>query len=223
MRTKVLRAAGLGLAIMWAGTVAIADTLVLRNGSRVSGRVISVRDGVIEFEDERANRGRVVRVDQDDVRAIEFDRDDSGRDGFSRDGFGRDGFGAPRPGPGGGDRPRGMRERDVNVSARAAWTNTGIAVRSGQTVFFRASGRVRWGPGRQHGPQGENDSPRNPGRPIPSRPGGALIGRVGDDAPFFIGSAEEGIRVRGSGELLLGINDDFLEDNSGAFRVTVSF
>lgn len=219
MRTTMLRAAGLGLAILWAGPSAIADTLVLRNGSRVSGRLIAVRDGVIEFEDERANRGRVVRIDQDDVRAIEFDRDDSGRDGFSRDGFG----GAPRPGFGGGDRPRGMREREVNVSARAPWTNTGISVRSGQTVFFRASGRVRWGPGRQDGPQGENDSPRNPGRPIPSRPGGGLIGRIGNDAPFFIGSAEEGIRVRESGELLLGINDDFLEDNSGAFRVTVSF
>jgi hypothetical protein len=50
-----------------------------------------------------------------------------------------------------------------------------------------------------------------------------LIGRVGDDAPFFIGSDTEGIRVRGSGTLFLGINDETLDDNSGSFRVTVYY
>jgi hypothetical protein len=116
-----------------------------------------------------------------------------------------------------------MRERDVSVTAREAWTDTGVTLRAGQAVYFRASGRVRWGPGRQDGPEGESGSPRNAGRPIPSRPGAALIGRIGDDAPFFIGNDEGGIRVRSSGPLLLGINDDVLDDNSGAFRVTVYY
>ena len=109
------------------------------------------------------------------------------------------------------------------VQARQQWTDTGIAVRGGQTIYFEASGKVRWGRDRQDGPDGENNSPRNPSRPIPSRPAAALIGRVGDDAPFYIGSDTEGIRVRGSGTLYLGLNDETLEDNSGAFRVSVYY
>ncbi len=197
-------AAGLVLALGLSGSVLLADTLVLRNGDRIAGRLVTVRNGTIEFEDERGRR--VIRIDQDDVRAIEFDR---GR------------FGVERLDD--GARPRGMRERELNVSARTQWTDTGVTLRAGQAVYFEANGRVRWGPGRQDGPEGENNSPRNPGRPIPSRPGAALIGRIGDDAPFYIGADMGAVRVRGSGQLFLGINDDVFDDNSGQFRVTVYY
>jgi hypothetical protein len=180
-----------------------ADTLVLREGGRVQGRLLGVRNGVVEFEEIRGNRAQVVRVDQDDVRAIEFDA--AGTAGI-----------VPV-------RPRGLREREVLVPSHIAWTDTGIDVRSGQMLYFTAEGRVRWGPRRQDGPEGERDSPRNPTRPIPTRPAAALIGRVGDDAPFFIGADEEGIRVRGGGRLQLGVNDDVLTDNTGEFRVSVYF
>ena len=182
-----------------------ADTLVMRNGNRISGHLIGLRDGVFEFEEDRGlRRGRVIRVEQADVRTIELDQDGPATDQ-------------------GGGRPRGLREREVNVSARTQWTDTGITVRNGQALYFEASGRVRWGKDRQDGPEGENNSPRNPSRPIPGRPAASLIGRVGDDAPFFIGSDTEGIRVRGSGTLSLGVNDETLEDNSGSFRVTVYY
>ena len=190
--------------------VVSADTLVMRNGQRISGRLIGLREGVFEFEEDRGlRRGRVIRVEQADVRTIELDQDGPSTVG-DRDN-------------GAVGRPRGLREREVNVQARTQWTDTGVNVRNGQTVYFEASGRVRWGRDRQHGPEGENNSPRNPSRPIPGRPAAALIGRVGDDAPFFIGSDAEGIRVRGSGPLFLGINDETLEDNSGSFRVTVYY
>jgi hypothetical protein len=195
----------------WAAAVS-ADTLVMRNGTRISGRLIGLRDGVFEFEEERGlRRSRVIRVEQVDVRTIEIDQDGPGP--FDR-----------------GDRdtepvarPRGLREREVEVQARTQWTDTGVSVRNGQTLYFEASGRVRWGSSRQDGPEGEHNSPRNPSRPIAARPAAALIGRVGDDAPFFIGSGTEGIRVRGSGTLFLGINDETLDDNSGSFRVTVYY
>jgi hypothetical protein len=117
-----------------------------------------------------------------------------------------------------------MRERDITVDASAPWTDTGVSVRAGQTVYFQAAGRIRWGPGRQDGPAGERNSPRNPGRPVPSRSAGALIGRVGDtDEFFFIGDETGPLRLRGGGRLFLGINDDFLQDNSGAFRVTIYY
>ena len=204
---------------VWTAVLA-ADTLVMRNGNRISGRLIGLRDGVFEFEEDRGlRRGRVIRVEQADVRTVELDQDGPGA--FDRGDRGdRD---RDRAGDQGGGRPRGLREREVMVQARQPWTDTGIAVRNGQTIYFEASGKVRWGRDRQDGPDGENNSPRNPSRPIPARPAAALIGRVGDDAPFFIGSDTEGIRVRGSGTLFLGVNDETLDDNSGSFRVSVYY
>ena len=109
------------------------------------------------------------------------------------------------------------------MQARERWLDTGIELRAGQTVRFQASGRVRWGPGRQDGPEGEDNSPHNPGRPIPSRQAAALVGRIGDDSPFFIGNDSSPIRARSSGRLYLMINDDVLEDNSGSFRVVIYY
>jgi hypothetical protein len=200
----------------WAAVVS-ADTLIMRNGTRISGRLVGLREGVFEFEEDRGlRRGRVVRVEQADVRTIELAQDGPGAfDRGDRDRGDRDGDPAVRP--------RGLREREVMVQARQQWTDTGISVRNGQMVYFEASGKVRWGRDRQDGPEGENNSPRNPSRPIPSRPAAALIGRVGDDAPFFVGSDTNGIRVRGSGTLFLGVNDETFEDNSGSFRVSVYY
>ena len=193
----------------------LADVLVLRNGTRVQGELITVRNGVIEFEEQRSGgRGRVLRVDREEVVRIELDR--YGGDGGWPGGGGGD--------VGGGNRPPGMRERVVNVGASVQWNDTGIDVRSGQPLFFNASGQVRWGRDRRDGPEGENNSPNNPGRPMPNRPGAALIGRVGgSDDPFFIGGSNGGIRVRSGGRLYLGINDEVLTDNSGAFRVIVYY
>lgn len=202
----------LALGVIVAGAVVSADTLVLRNGNRLSGRLVGVRDGVVEFEEDARGRRRVVRFDVDEIRAVEFD-------GFGRD-AGRD---DDRGGPSDTGRPRGLREKEVRVPARTGWTDTGITVRDGQRIYVEATGKVRWGPGRQDGPEGEGGSPRNPNRPIPNRPGAALIGRVGNDAPFFIGADQNAIRVRGSGTLYLGVNDDVLDDNGGEFRVTVSY
>lgn len=192
------------------GAALSADTLVMRDGQRLAGQVIAMRDGQIEFEQQRGFFGRDrIRVDRADVRRIEFDED------YDRSDFDRNS-------PSGSSRPPGLRERDVSVDSATPWTDTGVDVRPGQTVYFSATGRVRWGPGRQDGPAGENNSPRNEGRPIPGRPAAALIGRVGDTTEYFFIGAEQGpIRMRSGGRLYLGINDDYLKDNSGSFRVTV--
>ncbi len=201
---------------MAAGVAVSADTLVLRDGRRVQGTLVAVRDGVVEFEGQRGLFGRErMRLDRGDVLRIELDEWTDG-DRYADDGR--------RGGDQGGSRPSGMRERDVSVAARDGWTDTGIMVRAGQTIYIQATGRVRWGPSRQDGPGGERNSPRNDARPMPSRPGGALIARVGEDEDYvFVGDDPGPIRVRQGGRLYLGINDDYLQDNSGAFRVTVYY
>ena len=40
---------------------------------------------------------------------------------------------------------------------------------------------------------------------------------------FYIGNDNGPIRVRSSGRLFLGVNDDYLQDNSGNFRVVVYY
>ena len=187
-----------------------ADTLILRDGSRVQGELIAVRNGVIEFEERRSfGAGRTLRLDRDEVVRIEFETNRSTGSNLSNT----------------DSRPPGMRERQVIVSANEAWVDTGIDVRSGQTVYFEATGRARWGRDRQDGPAGERNSPPNPGRPMPNRNAAALIGKIGSDSNdlFFIGDETGPVRVRGNGRLFLGLKDDVLTDNSGNFRVVVYY
>jgi hypothetical protein len=192
----------------------VADTLYLRNGSRIQGDLVSVRGSTIEFQERRGFGGsRTIRIDRSEVERIEFDWNSGGGGGWG---------GGSGGGYEGGGRPGGMRERQVNVSATVDWADTGIQVRAGQTLYFQASGQVRWGRDRRDGPEGESNSPFNQARPLPNRPGAALIGRVGGDI-FFIGAGQGPIRVRNSGRLELGINDEYLQDNSGSFRVTVVY
>jgi hypothetical protein len=201
----------------------IADTLVLTNGRRLQGELIGVSGRDIEFE-ERDGRRRVVRIPRNEIARIEFDNGNSfggDRDGGVRDDR-RDNRDDRRDADGG--MPRGMRERTTNVSAREAWTDTGIDVRAGQSIYLVASGETRWGPGRRDGAAGERNSPVNQGRPLPDRPAASLIGRIGDgNDVFFIGGDPGPFRARASGRLHLGINDDVLTDNSGSLRVIVSY
>lgn len=193
------------------GAALQADTLILRDGSRVQGELIGVRNGQIEFEERRGFSGRrTLRFDRDEVLRIEFEDTRGG-------GSGND-FVA-------GGRPSGMRERQTLVSADVAWNDAGITVRAGQTVYFEAQGQVTWGRGRRDGAAGERNSPSNPGRPLPNRNAAALIGKIGDgsDDIFFIGDETGPMRMRASGRLYLGINDDVLTDNSGNFRVVVYY
>jgi hypothetical protein len=191
----------------------IADVLVLRNGSRIQGELLSVRGGVIEFEERRGSgSGRTVRVDRGEVLRIELDSYGN-NDNYDRGG----GFS--------GGRPSGLRERQVNVAANVAWNDSGIDVRPGQTVYFEARGEIRWGRDRRDGPEGENNSPNNPNRPIPSRAAGSLIGKVGNESSdsFYIGADSGPVRMRSGGRLYLGVNDDFLQDNSGSFQVVIRY
>lgn len=217
--TRKVRASGAPKGSRWIARFAIllalpvslqADTLYLRNGQRIQGELVGVRNGQIEFEERRGfGGGRTVRFDRDEVDRIEFDSrgygNNSNNNNNSNDG-----------------RPSGMRERQTIVSADVAWNDSGVDVRAGQTIYFEAQGRVRWGRDRQDGPAGERNSPSNPNRPMGNRNAAALIGKIGNDM-FFIGDDTGPIRVRNSGRLYLGVNDDVLTDNSGNFRVVVYY
>ena len=168
------------------------------------------------FERSGFNR-RIVRIPRRDIARIEFQDEQFGQDDRRDDR--RDNL----PPAVAGGVPRGMRERQVNVSAREQWIDTGIDVRAGQQIFFQPSGEVRWGPNRRDGAAGERNSPFNAGRPLPDRPAAALIGRIGERDVFFIGADTMPFRLRSTGRLYLGVNDDVLTDNTGALQVKISY
>jgi hypothetical protein len=185
-----------------------ADTLILRDGRRIQGQLISVINGVVDFQ-EAGFGGRRGTVSRDDVVGIEFGSVERQEQPQAS--------GQPA-------RPRGLREKSVMVVANAAWSDTGIDVTAGQTIYLEASGEITWGPHRTAGPGGEQNSQYNAARPMPNRPGAALIGRVGNSSDFFFVGDDRGpMRIRGAGRLFLGINDDNLSDNRGYFRVVVYY
>jgi hypothetical protein len=266
--------AGIVATTLLGAYAARADVMVMQDGRRVRGELVSVNRGQVIFDEMRegSSSKHRLRVTKDQVTRIILNENASSRD----DRYGRDNpdnrdtrdvdttdddgpFGpsrddprdAPRDGSygtGGDHHHRGGtsagrpddadldpeppdldddapvgRERAITVSARQGWTNTGIDVTTGDVIRFQAEGTVTWSPGQQDGPAGEMNSPMNDRRPIPARPAGALIGRIGTSPTdvFFIGDDRGGFRVRTSGRLYLGVNDNTTSDNSGSFQVRV--
>lgn len=104
----------------------------------------------------------------------------------------------------------------VAVSAQYPWIDSGLIVRKGDRLTFRAEGTIRWGDRANHvaGPGGYGAKAGKVGA-------GGLIGRVGfSGKPFPIGNSAI-ISMPKDGKLFLGINDFVFADNSGAFSVTI--
>lgn len=109
-------------------------------------------------------------------------------------------------------------EASITVPADRSWTRTGVDVRAGDIISFRASGEIDWGKGLS-GPEGRRAGEGGIFRPLGEEPACGLIGRIGA-LSFFIGASAE-IEAAGDGELELGINDDKVSDNAGEFRVRI--
>jgi hypothetical protein len=109
----------------------------------------------------------------------------------------------------------------IQVVANRAWTDTGLTVNQGDRVAFQATGEINYGrsPGQTATPNGGAE--RRANYPDPSVPVGALLGKIGNGAPFAIGT-QSPLSMPGSGRLMLGVNDNELADNSGSFSVIVA-
>ena len=109
----------------------------------------------------------------------------------------------------------------ITVQANQAWTSTGITVRRGQRLSLQTTGQVQFSDNPNdvtdaHGKQGAFA----PNAQMPQTFTGALIGRIGNGAPFAIGP-QTSIVAPGSGVLFLGVNDGEFGDNKGNFQVIV--
>lgn len=201
------------LALACGAATATPDTVYMEDGRRIHGDLVAVNNSWVIFNQDNGynTRARRVRLNRADVMRIDLVDDE----GLGNNDVIRDDSDVYTPGYSNFD-------REVAVRADRAWTDTGITVRAGDVFRVDASGYINWGPNRSDDADGEVNSPYNSGRPVPNRAGGALIGRIGNGAPFFIGSGVQSFRAGTTGRLYLGINDDYVGDNSGSFRVMVT-
>jgi len=110
----------------------------------------------------------------------------------------------------------------IAVSARQAWTSTGLTVRRGETLTFNTTGDVQLsGDAADIASAAGSKSQRYAVRSaMPRALAGALIARIGNGQPFAIGD-QTSISMPAAGQLFLGVNDDSFEDNQGEFRVDI--
>ena len=116
----------------------------------------------------------------------------------------------------------GSNETEVLLPANQRWFDTGIDVRSGDVIEFRANGTIRMSNNGNDSasPSGAWTGRRADNAPFRDRPAGALIGRIGSGGPIFMGDSGR-VNVATTGRLYLSVNDDFLQDNTGEYRVTL--
>jgi len=110
----------------------------------------------------------------------------------------------------------------VEVPASAGWIDSGIDLATGQTLGIRVNG-VAFVSASDGGrpPVGTRGCLASPSALAPDLACHALVGSIGGEAPFEIGYGI-GFVVPQIGRLLLGVNDDSLDDNAGGFSVFVS-
>jgi len=127
---------------------------------------------------------------------------------------------------------------DVTVMGNKDWTDTGIEVYEGQEISFQAFGTIYLQKGNPARCSPDGYDLRTMQQPFPDRNIGSLIGKVAvlismevDEESgketryeikekFFIG-AESRMRMPISGRLFLGINENLVGDNDGAFSVSI--
>jgi hypothetical protein len=111
----------------------------------------------------------------------------------------------------------------VTVPGNQAWTDSGKYFNAGDQVTIVASGTVTMGAGwTPLPPAGKGPNCGNLGGfPDGQLPCWSLIGRFGDGPIFYIGDGTK-LQAPNSGELLLGVNDNILGDNSGNWFAVVT-
>ncbi len=117
-------------------------------------------------------------------------------------------------------------EKQVPVKGRDPWTHTGIQLTAGEHFKISAKGSINWFTNRcflcRASPNGAS-CPGHTAHPFiaPQLKCYSLIGKIGENGePFQIGKNFMG-NANGTGELQVGVNDEWFVDNSGEWTATI--
>jgi hypothetical protein len=220
---------------------ALADTIRMKDGSVIKGKIVEFKDQqfIIAIGDDSRGRKRQITVYADEIESISFDS--AGTVPSDTKAVPTNTTSPVKPMATVVDKPidtvkpppvtkpaakPGFIPVSDNVKVLAdntanGWTNSGFVVRRGQRVRITAKGNISLGNGRFAKPDGDG-SYADKDKLMSLKPTGGLIAVIGDDNDefIFIGASNEFIAQR-DGTLFLGINEGNLDDNSGAFDVTV--
>ena len=228
-------------------SAASADTIRLKNGQTVTGKIVKYENRRFTIVYERSSADTKAVIALEDIDSVEFD----GRPlptGYEAGGANTGGYNdpgrqpgtipddrtdppqpvpqnnrptAPDPRPdndGGG--PPSANIQNITIGAKEDWTYAKIDVKKGDRIRITADGRVKLNSRQESSPDGIEAE--DPNKLMPGRPTGSLIAVIGDDNNdfIFIGSSREFVAQR-SGKLFLSVNEGDLSDNSGAYNARV--
>lgn len=241
-RSKILRLFCSLVLIATLSAAVLADTIRLKDGSLIKGRIVSFTGGNFVVEIGTGARRRQLTFSADEVESITFD---SAPVQVANTATQTASYPEPEqktepPKPVPNDNSNVVKEPQVqpaNSGAKAqpiswqvkvvadntsnGWTNSGWVVKKGQRIRITGDGNVSLGKGQSSSPSGL-PSLNDDQKLLKGVPTGALIAVIGDDNNDFIyvGTEREFTASR-DGALFLGINEGNLSDNSGAFNVKI--
>ncbi|MFM9903400.1 MAG: LecA/PA-IL family lectin [Pyrinomonadaceae bacterium] len=242
--SKSLRFIGSLVLTVSLGVAVFADTVRLKDGSIIKGRIVSFDNGKFVVAIGEGSRRRELTFLSSEIESIQFDsptgapasvpsnRNASYKDPVSNPPGpvrvivsgdpGVTTIPQPRPNSSGGKlKPIEWTVKVLADNTANGWTNSGWVVKKGQRVRITGDGKVLLGKGQSSSPSGIA-SLDDQQKLLKNVPTGALIAVIGDDNNDFIyvGSEREFVATR-DGALFLGINEGNLDDNSGAFSVKI--
>jgi hypothetical protein len=253
-KSKLLRVS-LAIALLLSFTLlAFADTIRLKDGSIVKGRVMGFKDGQFVIVIGEGVRQRQMTFYADEIAAIEFD---SNAAPINANKVAVQPTPQPTTSPVATNnpptsnnnvkvvgnetskteetqtvpvstKPNNTRPSGIQINSKVladntsnGWTNSGWVVKKGQRIRISGTGRIALGNGRYSTPSGVASIPDNE-KLVKEKPTGGLIAVIGDDNNdfIFIGGSNEFVATR-DGALFLGVNEGYLDDNSGSYDVVI--
>lgn len=240
---KMLRLIASSLLLISLAVAALADTIRLKDGSIIKGKITAFGGGKFTVVMGEGARRKELTFFANEIESIVFDSPDSkpqlttptrttvstqperttdpqsarvvltsGTRGPS---------GAQTTQPAATMKPVGWNVKVLADNTANGWTNTGWVVKKGQRIRISGDGKVSLGKNKSSSPAGEPDI-EDAQKLLKNVATGALIAVIGDDNNDFIyvGSEREFTATR-DGALFLGINEGYLDDNTGSYNVKV--
>lgn len=184
------------------------DGVISGQELRAEGRRLGRRAGDYDFDALDVNNNNRVERREWQARLDEFNRLNTNGDNFlTREEL--EGLEAV-----------GTSGRSIAVGGDRQWVDTGINVQVGDTVSINANGQIRVARDGGLMTAAGVESGRTEGATMPNARVGGLVARFGNSPPVFIGESRT-FRAPRAGRLYLGVNDNFFDDNTGQFNVTV--
>ncbi len=241
--SKIFRGLISTLLVLTMSMLAFGDTIRLKDGSIIKGKIISFAGGKFVVAMGEGSRRKELTFIASDVESIQFDSS-TGAPQLSTATNRNAPYDEPTPSkttapsvkvssnnntasvtqpikPGEKLKPIEWRVKVLADNTGNGWTNSGWVVKKGQRIRIAGDGTVSLGKGQSSPPAGVaslNDDQKL----LKNVPTGALVAVIGDDNNDFIYiGAEREFTATRDGALFLGVNEGYLEDNSGAFNVKI--